>query len=58
MDKFISSTGKEYNWEQIEEKHENNMKSIRESYDSINRSYNVIMGLIILYVGVQIGVLL
>jgi hypothetical protein len=48
----------EYNWAKIEEKHEANMKSIRESYISIQKSYNIMMGLIILYVGIQIGMLL
>ena len=48
----------EYNWTEIEEKHEENMKSIRESYVSIQRHYNIMMGLIILYVGIQIGLLI
>ena len=48
----------EYNWEEIEEKHESNMKSIRESFVSIQRSYHIMMGLIILYVGIQIGLFL
>ena len=48
----------EYNWAEIEEKHEENMKSIRESFDSIQRSYSIMMGLIILYVGIQIGLFL
>ena len=48
----------EYNWAEIEEKHEENMKSIRESFVSIQRHYNIMMGLIILYVGIQIGLML
>ena len=48
----------EYNWEEIEEKHESNMKSIRKSFVSIQRSYSIMMGLIILYVGIQIGLFL
>ena len=48
----------EYNWAEIEEKHEENMKSIRESFVSIQRSYHIMMGLIVLYVGIQIGVML
>ena len=48
----------EYNWAEIEEKHEKNMKSIRESFDSIQRSYYIMMALILLYVGIQIGLML
>ena len=48
----------EYNWAEIEKKHEENMKSIRESFVSIQRHYNIMMGLIILYVGIQIGLLI
>ena len=48
----------EYNWAEIEEKHEENMKSIRESFVSIQRHYNIMMGLIILYVGIQIGMMI
>lgn len=47
-----------YNWTEIEEKHEENMKSIHESFDSIEKSYRIIMGLIILYVGIKIGLLI
>ena len=45
----------EYNWTEIEEKHEENMKSIHESHLSIQKSYHIMMGLIILYVGIKIG---
>jgi hypothetical protein len=48
----------EYNWEEIEEEHEENMKSIRESFDSIQRSYNIIMGVMILWIGIEIGMML
>ena len=48
----------EYNWAEIEEKHEENMKAIRESFVSIQRSYHIMMGLIVLYVGIQIGLML
>ncbi len=48
----------EYNWKEIEEKHDENMKSIRESFDSIQRNYNIIMGVIILWIGIEIGMMI
>ena len=35
-----------------------NMESIRNSFDSIQRSYNIIMGLMILWIGIEIGMML
>ena len=35
-----------------------NIESIRNSFDSIQRSYNIIMGLMILWIGIEIGMML
>ena len=35
-----------------------NMESIRNSFDSIQKSYNIIMGLMILWIGIEIGMML
>ena len=48
----------EYNWTEIEEKHEENMKSIRESFVSINRSYRMIMGIVIVSLVIEIGMMI
>jgi len=34
------------------------MESMRNSFDSIQRSYNIIMGLMILWIGIEIGMML
>ena len=41
-----------------ENEYEDNMKSIRKSFDSIQRSYHIIMGIIILWIGIEIGMML